>query len=250
MARPLVGVASDWRDLDGMPYHIVGDKYARAVAQAAGCTPVLIPAIAESHDPLHLVEALDGIFFTGSPSNVHPSRYGAAPSPRHEPYDQARDATIFPLIEAALEAGLPSLFVCRGFQELNVALGGTLHAKVHEVAGRHDHRRPKHDDVEVQYGPNHTVSLVEGGFFARLAGATELTVNSLHHQALDKVSERLIVEATAPDGTPEAAVVRDAKGFAVGVQWHPEYGPIDRAGSTVIFEAFGDAVRERAAGRR
>ena len=249
MALPLVGVTADWRDIGDMPYHIVGDKYARAVWEQANCTPVLIPAMAGSHDPLDLVTALDGIFFTGSPSNVHPDRYGHAPSAAHEPYDRARDATIFPLIEAALDAGVPALFVCRGFQELNVALGGTLHAKVHEVPGRLDHRRPKHEDVAVQYGPKHTVRLVEKGFFAGLAGATEITVNSLHNQALDEVSDRLIVEAVAPDGTPEAVVVKDAKGFAAGVQWHPEFGPIDPAASTVIFEAFGDAVRQHVARR-
>jgi len=249
MALPLVGVTADWRDVGGMPYHIVGDKYARAIWESARCTPLLIPAMADSHDPLHLIEALDGIFFTGSPSNVHPARYDVAPSPAHEPYDPARDATTFPLIQASLEAGLPALFVCRGFQELNVALGGTLHAKVHEVEDRADHRRPKHDDPDVQYGPNHTVSFVEGGFFENLIGAREATVNSLHNQALDHVSDRLVVEAIAPDGTPEAVLVKNAKGFAVGVQWHPEYGPIETVVSNRIFEAFGDAVREHAATR-
>lgn len=249
MALPLVGVTADWRDVGGMPYHIVGDKYARAVWESARCTPLLIPAMAESHEPLHLIDALDGIFFTGSPSNVHPARYDVAPSEAHEPYDPARDATTFPLIEASLEASLPALFVCRGFQELNVALEGTLHAKVHEVEGRADHRRPKHDDVDVQYGPSHTVSLIDGGFFAELAGATEVTVNSLHNQALDKVSDQLVIEAVAPDGTPEAVVVKDAKGFAVGVQWHPEYGAIESGVSTGLFQAFGDAVRQRAAAR-
>ena len=250
MSMPLVGVTADWRDVGDMPYHIVGDKYARAVWESARCTPLHIPAMAGSHDPFHLVAALDGIFFTGSPSNVHPSRYGVAPSEAHEPYDPPRDATIFPLIDAALETGLPALFVCRGFQELNVALGGKLHAKVHEVEGRIDHRRPKHDDLDVQYGPNHKVSFVEGGFFADLVGATEITVNSLHNQALDQVADRLIVEAVAPDGTPEAVVVKDAKGFAIGVQWHPEYGPIEKSVSSRIFEAFGDAVRDHVAARR
>lgn len=249
MSLPLVGVTADWRDVGDMPYHIVGDKYARAVWERARCTPLLIPAMPESHDPRDLIETLDGIFFTGSPSNVHPSRYGQAPSPAHEPHDEARDATIFPLIDVALDAGLPALFVCRGFQELNVALGGTLHAKVHEVPDRIDHRRPKHEDVDVQYGPNHSVQFIEGGYFADLIGKSEIIVNSLHNQALDSVSEKLTVEAVAPDGTPEAVVVKDAKSFAVGVQWHPEYGPIDRAASTVIFEAFGDAVRRHAEGR-
>jgi len=242
-------VTADRRDVGGIPYHIVGDKYARAVWESARCTPLLIPAMADSHDPLHLIDALDGIFFTGSPSNVHPARYGVAPTQAHEPYDPARDSTTFPLIQASLDAGLPALFVCRGFQELNVALGGTLHAKVHEVEGRADHRRPKHDDVDVQYGPNHTIKIAQGGFVADLTGATEVTVNSLHNQALDKVSDRLIVEAVAPDGTPEAVVVKGAKGFAVGVQWHPEYDAIESAVSNRIFEAFGDAVRQHASAR-
>lgn len=247
--KPFIGLPACSRTLDGMPYHTVGDKYLRAVAEAADGIPLVIPAFGDLLELPDLISRLDGLLLTGSPSNVHPSHYGAPAHPDAEPHDPHRDATTLPLIRAALDDGLPLLAICRGMQELNVALGGTLHARVHELPGRDDHRRPQHEDLNVQYGPRHEVSLSAGGAIARLAGRETLMVNSLHWQAIDRIAPTLTVEAVAPDGTIEAVAVRNAPVFAIGVQWHPEYRALEDAFSTRLFAAFGAAARARAAGR-
>lgn len=223
----LVGVPACVKDLDGQPYHTVGDKYVRALAICSGVAPLMIPSLGEDLVDLHrLVGGLDGLMMTGSPSNVHPSHYGLPETPEAEPFDPARDATTLALIRLALDEGVPLLAICRGFQELNVALGGTLHARVHELPERMDHRRPQHPQLDVQYGPAHPVTLRPGGQMAALAASAgiegALMVNSLHWQALDRLGDRLVVEAEAEDGTPEAVSLRGARGFALGVQWHPE----------------------------
>jgi putative glutamine amidotransferase len=248
-SKPLIGLPACSRTIEGMPYHTVGDKYLRAVAEAAGGIPLVIPAFGDVLDPSDLVARLDGLLLTGSPSNVHPSHYGAPASPAAEPHDAPRDATTLPLIRAALKEGLPLLAICRGMQELNVALGGSLHARVHELPGRDDHRRPTHEDLNVQYGPRHPVHLSAGGAMASLAGSETLMVNSLHWQAVDRLAPDLTAEAVAPDGTIEAVAVRNARAFALGVQWHPEYRALEDAFSTRLFAAFGTAARARAASR-
>lgn len=249
-AVPIVGLPADAKRIDGHDFHVVGDKYARAVAVAAHAVPLLIPVFADLLREEEILGAVDGLLLTGSRSNVHPTHYGAAAHPHAEPYDEARDALTLPIIRAAIEQGVPLLAICRGFQELNVALGGTLHARVHEQPGRTDHRRPESDDPDVQYGARHLVRFTPGGVFARLAGRDEWLVNSLHWQAVDTLAPRLEVQAVAEDGTIEAVSVRDAPGFALGVQWHPEYRVLDDALSRSLFGAFGEAVRRRAATRR
>ena len=243
---PLIGVPADLRQIDDKPFHAVGDKYVRAVLTASHGLPLVLPAFGALYDIPALVKSLDGLLLTGSPSNVHPSNYGTSPSLEAEPYDQPRDATTLPIIRATLDQGVPLLAICRGFQELNVALGGTLHARVHELPNRMDHRRPKHDDPDVQYGPRHSVALTPGGFFESLAEASEITVNSLHWQAIDRLAEGLRVEAVADDGTIEAVSVPAARNFALGVQWHPEYKVQDNDFSTTLFTAFGQAAKARA----
>ncbi len=243
---PLIGVPADLREITAMPFHAVGDKYLRAITQATGGLPVVIPAFGDFYDLQDLLARLDGVLLTGSPSNVHPTYYGQPPSAEAEPYDEERDATTLPLIRAVLDHALPMFAICRGMQELNVALGGTLHPRVHEVEGRMDHRRPKHDDLDVQYGPKHEITLSRGGPFHELAGTETLMVNSLHNQAVDRLAEGLEVGAVAPDGTIEAVSVQNAKDFALAVQWHPEYKVLDNPFSTSLFEAFGEACRQRA----
>lgn len=251
---PLVGVPACVRDMDGQPFHTVGDKYVRALAVSAGVAPLMVPSLGEELvDLRRLLRALDGIMMTGSPSNVHPSRYGQAASAEAEPFDVARDATSLALIRLALEEGVPLLAICRGYQELNVALGGTLHVRVHEVPGRFDHRRPQHPELDVQYGPHHPVTLRPGGRLDALARAAgiegPLMVNSLHWQGLDRVADGLTIEAEAEDGTPEAVSVNGAKAFAIAVQWHPEYKSWENPFSRQLFAAFGDAARVHAAAR-
>jgi len=247
--RPVIGLPACIKSIDGMSFHGVQDKYLRAALEAAGGFPLIFPALGPGTEPVRLISMLDGLMLTGSPSNVHPARYGSEAHPAAEPYDEERDITTLPLITAALEAGLPLLAICRGFQELNVALGGTLHAEVHAVSGRMDHRRPKHPELDVQYGPKHAIRLTPGGVFEALLGKSEIMVNSLHNQGLDRVAERLDIEAVADDGTVEAVRVRDAPGFALGVQWHPEYKALQNPDSVRLFAAFGAAARAWAAAR-
>ncbi len=245
----MIGVPACAKRIDDLPFHSVGDKYLRAVVEATDAIPMVIPAFGGVFDLPDLIERLDGLMLTGSPSNVHPAHYDTEPSPEAEPHDVARDAITLPLIRHALDAGLPLFAICRGIQELNVALGGTLHARVHELPDRMDHRRPKHQDLDVQYGPKHEITLTPGGTLAGLLGTETLMVNSLHNQALDRLATDLTVEAVAPDGTIEAVRVAGARNFALGVQWHPEYKVLENPASRRLFEAFGAACRNRAQAR-
>lgn len=245
--QPLVGVSACLKLPDGRPAHTVGDKYLTPLVEVAGATPVILPALGEQLDRRALLRRLDGLVLTGSPSNVHPGRYGAAASAEAEPYDEARDATVLPLIREAVAAGVPLLAICRGFQEMNVAFGGTLTPALHQEPGRADHRRPDSADPDVQYGPRHSVTFAAGGLLARIAGQRTIQVNSLHRQGILALAPALEAEGRAPDGTVEAVAVRGAAAFAVGVQWHPEYRAADNDFSRRLYGAFGDAIRARAA---
>jgi putative glutamine amidotransferase len=248
-SAPLIGIPVDVRRLDDQPFHAVGEKYITAVADAAGGLPLLIPALGPRFDPSDLVGRLDGLLFTGSPSNVAVHHYSGKPDRPDSPQDPARDATTLPLLRAGLEAGLPIFCICRGFQELNVALGGTLLTHVHHEPERMDHRAPQ-GSYDERYMPRHAVRLVPGGAFARILGTTEIEVNSLHWQGVDRLADGLTVEGTAPDGTIEAVQVRNARGFALAVQWHPEYRVLENPSSLALFRAFGDAARAQIQARR
>ncbi|MBK1696931.1 gamma-glutamyl-gamma-aminobutyrate hydrolase family protein [Rhodovibrio salinarum] len=243
---PLVALPACRWEKDGQSYHTIGDKYVRAVAETAGCLPMMLPSLGDSLDLNDLIGKLDGLVLTGSPSNVHPERYGEAPNEKAEPYDLWRDAVTLPLIRKAAEAGLPLLAICRGLQELNVAFGGTLYPKVHEVEGRDDHRRPQVDDLETQYGPRHPVELSPDGPLRNVLGPGPVEVNSLHHQAVREIAPSLKLEAWAPDGTVEALSRPGSPGFLLAVQWHPEYRAADNAVSKKVFGAFAEAARTRA----
>jgi putative glutamine amidotransferase len=245
-ARPLIGISADRRMVGAHPFHMVGEKYARAVLDAADAAPVMIPALAEELRFDELLQRLDGLVFTGSPSNVEPHLYQGAPSAPGTLHDPARDATTLPLIRKAVEAGVPVFGICRGFQEMNVAFGGTLHQNLHEIAGFLDHRDDTTQPLEVQYGPAHEVTLEPGGLLRSLAERDRIEVNSLHHQGIDQLGGELAVEARAPDGVIEAFRVRKAQRFAVAVQWHPEWRVMGNPFSRALFAAFGQASRERA----
>lgn len=247
---PLVGVTSCLKSRDEVHFHSVGDKYVDAVVAGAAAVPVLIPAIGERLDPDELLDRLDGLMVTGSPSNVDPSLYGGPPAREGNEADPARDATALPLIIHALAKGVPVLCICRGLQELNVALGGSLHQHVQELPGRLDHRSDKTKTFKERYGLAHPIALTPGGALQALfEGAPRIEVNSLHGQGIDRVADRLVVEAVADDGTVEAVSVRDAQGFALGVQWHPEWQVLENPWSRRLFAAFGAAARARAAAR-
>src|SRR5262249_17146513 len=208
--------------------------------------PLLIPALAEELRFDELLERLDGLLFTGSPSNVEPHRYQGPPSEPGTLHDPARDATTLPLIRKAVEAGVPVLGICRGFQEMNVAFGGTLHQKLHEVPGHLDHRDDESQPLEGQYGPAHDRTPEPGGPLRSAPSEERIRVNSLHNQGIDRLGAPLAVEARAPDGVIEAFRVRDARCFALAVQWHPEWKVMGNAFSRALFAAFGQASRERA----
>jgi putative glutamine amidotransferase len=227
-------------------FHMAGEKYAQAVIEAAGAAPLLIPALAEELRFDELLDRLDGLLFTGSVSNVEPHHYQGAPSAPGTLHDPARDATTLPLIRKAVEVGVPVFGICRGFQEMNVAFGGTLHQRVHEVPGHLDHRDDESQPLEVQYGPAHEVALEPGGLLRTLSSADRVRVNSLHSQGIERLGSALSVEARAPDGLIEAFRVTRASGFALAVQWHPEWQVMSNPFSRALFAAFGAAAVERA----
>ncbi len=249
--KPLVGITCCNKPFGpfAMPNHAASDTYIRAVDHAVGAAPVLIPANGEAADIPSLLERLDGIVLTGSRSNVFPALYGGPAHPEGTPEDHRRDQVTMALIRDAIGRGMPLLGICRGMQEMNVALGGTLHQQIRTLPGRLDHRAPAVQDFAVVTGKSHTVALEAGGFLRGLLGSHAIEVNSLHEQGIERVAPPLVVEAHAPDGTPEAVRVTDARGFAVGVQWHPEYDWETDAASHAIFAAFGEAVRAYAGAR-
>ncbi|WP_033350721.1 gamma-glutamyl-gamma-aminobutyrate hydrolase family protein [Paraburkholderia kururiensis] len=244
--KPLVGVTADRTMMGSHPSHVTGEKYIAAVVDGAGALAMLLPALGVRQRAADILDTVDGLLFTGSYSNVEPHRYGGHPSAPGTLHDPARDATTLPLMRAAIESGVPVLAICRGFQEMNVVFGGTLHQEVHAVDGLDDHREDKNEELHVQYGPAHAIRLTAGGVLQRLAsGVSEARVNSLHGQGIEKLGTGLTVEAVAPDGLIEAVSVEGARAFALGVQWHPEWKHAEDALSTAIFRAFGAACRER-----
>jgi putative glutamine amidotransferase len=243
---PLILVTTEVRPADGYVWHAAADTYLKAVA-GIGAVPLLLPALGETLDLESTLERVDGVLLTGSRSNVHPARYGVEPSERHEPYDIDRDATTFRLIPMALDMGVPLFAICRGFQELNVALGGTLVTEAQERPGSLDHRAPLGLPSDERFKIVHEVNFEPDSRLGTLLNACCIRVNSVHRQVIDRLAPRLIVEARAPDGTIEAARVKDAQNFAFGVQWHPEYWAASDGPSGALFRAFGDAARVRAA---
>jgi putative glutamine amidotransferase len=233
-----VGIISDRRLFDGMAVHQANDEYVEAIRCGAGAFPLLIPSTGTPLDPAEILAQVDGLLFTGAPSNVAPVHYRQAARPGTE-MDEIRDATTLPLLRAAVQAGKPLLAICRGFQELNVALGGTLHQHVHEIPGRLDHREPADVSREMEYAPAHPIAIVPDGLLALLSGQTQAKVNSLHHQGIDRLAPGLKAEAHAPDGQIEAVSMPGAAGFLLGVQWHPEWAFAQDALSRALFQAFG-----------
>lgn len=249
MTRPIVLVNSDARKLDAYDGSVAVTVYLEAVRTGADALPLQLPAL-PGLDPAPYLEAADGIVLTGARSNVHPSAYGADETPAAAPFDRTRDAINLALLGRAIAAGVPLLAICRGFQELNVALGGTLHAELHRVPGRSDHRAPDEGPLDARFALRHDVAVAPRGQLAAILRAQRVRVNSVHRQGIDRLAPRLQVEATADDGTIEAVTLRDAPAFALGVQWHPEYWVASDPPSAAIFEAFGRAVRARHASRR
>lgn len=246
----VVGIPCDIKPVGKHPFHAAGAKYIAAVAGGAHCLPLLLPALGEALPLSAALDQFDGVLLTGSLSNVEPWRYAGAPSRADTLHDPARDATTLPLIREVVARGMPLLGICRGFQEINVALGGTLHQHVQEQPGLADHRDLFGDvPLEVSYGLSHSVQLVRGGRLARTLGVDDIQVNSLHQQGVATLAPGLCAEAHAPDGLIEAFSLPDAPGWLFAVQWHPEWLYETNAASLALFEAFGAACRQYRAGR-
>ncbi len=241
--RPVVGISACRKQLDPHPFHVVGEKYVNAVVQGANATPMLIPPLGTVLDLDQVLNCVDGVLLTGSPSNLEPHNYGGEAVEAVPPHDPQRDATTLPLIRRAVEREVPMFAICRGCQEVNVAFGGTLRAKVQECEGMLDHREDHSRPLDHQYAPAHEVRLSTGGVLERLAGTNPVMVNSLHGQGVDRLGDRLVVEAVAPDDLVEAFTVEGAGAFSLAVQWHPEWKVTEDPFSMAIFGAFGDACR-------
>jgi putative glutamine amidotransferase len=247
---PLIGISACLMVDEAFCFHRAGDKYVNAVLDGAGGLPLLIPALGPRLDLAALLKRLDGVLITGARSNVEPHHYGGPPARADSPRDPERDATTLPLIRATLARAVPLLAICRGLQELNVALGGTLHQEVHALPGRRDHRSDKSLPQHERYEAAHPIALTQGGMLqGLLGGAAEIEVNSLHGQAIDRLAQGLVVEASAEDGTIEAVSVSGAPAFALAVQWHPEWRVQDNPVSRRLFAAFGAACRAHRAAR-
>ncbi|SDY09482.1 gamma-glutamyl-gamma-aminobutyrate hydrolase family protein [Citreimonas salinaria] len=251
MSRPVIGIIGNQHLVnDQYPTHAGGVMNSEAVAQVSDCVPMLIPADPAFVSVNELLEICDGFLLTGGRPNVHPEEYGEEWTEAHGAHDRARDAVTLPLVRACVERGQPVFGICRGFQEVNVAMGGSLYPEIRDLPGRLNHRMPPDGTLEEKFALRHIVRLVEGGVFHRLFGATEVMTNTLHGQGINRPGSRVVIEGHAPDGTPEAIRIDGAPGFTLSVQWHPEWDAANDPVSRPLFRAFGDAARAWAEGKR
>jgi putative glutamine amidotransferase len=249
MTRPVVGVIGNAHLVENRwTAQMVGERNLRAIAEVAGALPLMFAGSPDITEAGALLDAVDGILLTGARANVHPTRFGMEANPKHEPYDNERDALALTLVEVCVARGIPVFGICRGFQEMNVAYGGSLHPEIRELPGRMNHRMPRlengeiHPDPLVIFADRHDVRLTPGGAFAKLLGCETIRVNSLHGQGILDLGSRIVVEGVAEDGTIEAIRVSEAQGFALGVQWHAEYDPQRNPVNRKLFQAFGEAL--------
>ncbi len=252
MMRPVVGVIGNTHIVENrFPAQLCGERNLRAIAEVAGAMPLVFAGAPDITDIATLLNVVDGVVLTGARANVHPTHFGTEPHAKHEPYDERRDAMALELTRVCVERGVPIFGICRGFQEMNVAFGGTLHPEIRELPGRMNHRMPRlptgeiHPDPSVVFADRHEVRLTPGGTFARLLGCEVIRVNSLHGQGIEVAGARVVIEGIAEDGTAEAIRIADARGFALGVQWHAEYDPQHNPVNRALFQAFGAAILAR-----
>ena len=250
--KPVVGVIGNTHIIENrFPAQLCGERNLRAVAEVAGAMPVVFAGAPEITDIASLLDIVDGVLLTGARANVHPTHFGTEAHPAHEPYDERRDSVALTLIEVCVARGIPVFGICRGFQEMNVAFGGSLHPEIRDIPGRMNHRMPRlangdiHPDPTVVFADRHDVALTPDGAFARLLGRDTIRVNSLHGQGILELGGRVVIEGVAEDGTIEAIRISDARGFALGVQWHAEYDPQLNPVKRALFQAFGEAIAER-----
>lgn len=253
MPRPLIGISANAMQAAERRHlvHATGERNIHSLLRMVDCIPVLLPPVGNAIDAAELVSRMDGFVLTGGRANVEPHHYDGPPFPDDEIIDPGRDALVLPLVRACVASRVPVFGICRGIQEINVALGGSLHYRIHQLDGKNDHRRPRRDDVTLEeiFRLNHSVKFTPGGLFQALTGQPEMMVNSLHGQGVDRLGKGLVVEAISPDGVIEGLRYEDDSQFVVGVQWHAEWQPEKHALSSALYNAFGDAARARAARR-
>ncbi len=241
--RPVIGIiGNSYLINDQYPAHAAGTMNSEAIAEVSGCMPMIVPSDPKLVSVSELLELCDGFLFTGGRPNVHPSEYGHAETEAHGDFDRERDAITLPLIREAVERGLPVFGICRGFQEVAVAFGSTLHPEIRDLPGRDNHRMPPDGTLEEKFAIRHKVTFTPDGPFAKLMGASEVMTNTLHGQGITDAGDRIVIDGYAPDGTPEAIYVKDAKGFTYSVQWHPEWNAGLDPVSRPLFTAFGAAA--------
>lgn len=251
MSRPVIGIIGNFALIgDDYPAYASGEMNAAAISCVADCVPLLVPSHPDFVTVAELMETCDGFLLTGGRPNVHPQEYGEEATEKHGEFDRARDAITLPLVRECVRRGQPILGICRGFQEMNVAMGGSLHPEIRELPGRMNHRMPPDGTLEEKFALRHKVILNEGGPFARLFGAREVMTNTLHGQGIKATGPRVVIDGRAEDDTPEAIYIDAAPGFAMAVQWHPEYNAARDPVSRPLFEAFGDAARAWRGARR
>jgi len=251
MSRPVIGIIGNSYLLnDEYPAHAGGRMNSEAVAQVAGALPLVIPSDPRLVTVEELLAHFDGFLLTGGRPNVHPEEYGEPPTEAHGDFDRDRDSIALLLARACVERGQPLFAICRGFQELNVAMGGTLYPEIRDLPGRMNHRMPPDGTLEEKFALRHDVTFTEGGVFHRRIGARVVRTNTLHGQGIKRAGARIVIDGHAPDGTPEAIHVEAAPGFCLGVQWHPEWNAANDPVSRPLFEAFGQAARDWREGKR
>ncbi len=250
MKKPIVGVIGNSYSVeDRYQTQLAGESNLSAIADVSGALPLIFAGTPDVTDIDDLLNAVDGIVLTGARANVHPTNFETEADEAYEPYDERRDRLALSLSKACVERGVPLFGICRGMQEINVAFGGSLHPEIRDIPGRMNHRMPPDGTLEEKFALRHPVTFTEGGPFHRLMGATEVMTNTLHGQGIEQAGDRIVVDGRAEDGTPEAIYIEGAKGFALSVQWHPEYKAAQNPDSVKLFEAFGAAARARHARR-
>lgn len=251
--RPMICVAANSMEAAERRHrvHATGERNIQSLLRMINCIPVLLPPVGSDMDVAELVSRADGVLLTGGRANVEPHHYDGPAFPPDEVIDPGRDNLVLPLVRACVQARVPVFGICRGIQEINVALGGSLHYRIHQLSGKNDHRRPRRDDVtqEEIFRPNHLVHFTPGGLFQTLTGHDAMMVNSLHGQGVDRLGKGLVVEAVSPDGVVEGVRYDDDENFVVGVQWHAEWQPENHALASALYTAFGEAARARAVRR-
>lgn len=251
MKRPLIGIITNLNTIDGQyRIHSGGVMNCEAVADVCKAQPALIPADPRYLSIEELLETYDGFVLSGGRPNVHPSEYGEEETAAHGAFDRARDAITLPLVRACVERGQPFIGICRGFQEVAVAMGSTLHPEIRTIPGRMNHRMPPDGTLEEKFALRHKVTFTEGGVFHKLMGAQEVMTNTLHGQGVVTPGKRFVIDGYAPDGTPEAGYVDGAPGYTLSVQWHPEYNAAIDPVSRPLFEGLGEAARAWACDRQ